>query len=89
MGTPINSAMSRANLAQTLAAIAEPRRRRLAATPEPPVSIRRLEEEPSPTPSPPEKSLETEHRRTPSPLPFKTARAASPSPAFRGPFSPQ
>jgi hypothetical protein len=44
--TPINSVLSHMNLAQTLAAIAEPRHRRLAATPKPPVPIWRLEEEP-------------------------------------------
>jgi hypothetical protein len=47
-------------LAQTLAAIAEPRCRCLDATPEPPIPIRCLEEEPPPTPSLPKESLEPE-----------------------------
>jgi hypothetical protein len=72
---------------QTLAAIAEPRRCHLAAAPETPTPIHRLEEDPPPTSSPPEASLEPKHHRTPSPLPLKTARAASSSPASRGPFS--
>jgi hypothetical protein len=79
--------MAHVNLAQTLAAIAEPRHRRLAATLEPPVPIQRLEESTPPTPSPLKESLEPERRWTPSPPSLKTARAASPSPASRGPFS--
>jgi hypothetical protein len=54
--------MAHVNLAQTLAAIAEPRHRRLAATLEPPVPIQRLEESTPPTPSPLKESLEPERR---------------------------
>jgi hypothetical protein len=80
--------MSHGNLAQTLAAIAEPHRRYLAATPEPPIPIQRMDEEPPPTPSPSEESLELERHQTPSPPPLKTSWAASLLPASRGPFSP-
>jgi hypothetical protein len=74
--------MSRANLARTLTAIAKPRRHRLAAAPETPAPIRRLEEDPLTTPPLPEKPLEPEHRRTPSPPLLRTARAALSSPTF-------
>jgi hypothetical protein len=70
--------MSRANLAQTVAAIAEPRRHRVPATPEPPVQSDAWWRSPR---------LHGRHQ-TSSPPPLKAARAASPSLASRGLFPP-